>query len=93
MGTGPEVYNNPTTFFSKTYVTAGLKDIENRVVRALNGEETENRVISLQTGFGGGKTHTLISIYHIIKSGAKLLEFESCSNILQDGIIPNFNDK
>lgn len=92
LGTGPEVYNNPTTFFSKTYVTAGLKDIANRVVRALNGEETENRVISLQTGFGGGKTHTLISIYHIIKSGAKLLEFESCSNILQDGIIPNFND-
>ena len=37
---------------------AGLRDIANRVVRALNGEESENRVISLQTGFGGGKTHT-----------------------------------
>jgi len=90
LGAGPEVYNNPTTFFAKTYVTAGLRDIANRVVRALNGEETENRVISLQTGFGGGKTHTLISIYHIIKSGAKLLESESCANILQDGVKPNF---
>jgi hypothetical protein len=50
MGTGPEVYNNPSTFFAKTYVTAGLRDIANRVVRALNGKETENRVISLQTG-------------------------------------------
>ena len=92
LGTGPEMYNNPTTFFAKTYVTAGLRDIANRVVRALNGEETENRVISLQTGFGGGKTHTLISIYHIVKSGAKLLESESCKDILQEGVKPNFSD-
>ena len=92
LGTGPEVYNNPTSFFAKTYITAGLRDIANRVVRALNGEETENRVISLQTGFGGGKTHTLISIYHIVKSGARLLESESCKNILQEGVKPNFKD-
>ena len=92
LGTGPEVYNNPTSFFAKTYVTAGLRDIANRVVRALNGEETENRVISLQTGFGGGKTHTLISIYHIVKSGARLLESESCKHILQEGVTPNFEN-
>lgn len=90
LGTGPEVYNNPTSFFAKTYITAGLRDIANRVVRALNGEETENRVISLQTGFGGGKTHTLISIYHIVKSGARLLQSESCKHILQKGVTPNF---
>lgn len=92
LGTGPEVYNNPTSFFAKTYISAGLRDIVNRVVLALNGEETENRVISLQTGFGGGKTHTLISIYHIVKSGAHLLESESCKHILQDGVKPNFKD-
>jgi len=92
LGTGPEVYNNPSTFFAKTYITAGLRDIANRVVKALNGEETENRVISLQTGFGGGKTHTLISIYHIVKSGARILGMESCKHILQDGITPNFEN-
>ena len=92
MGTAPEVYINPITFFAKTYVTAGLRDIANRVIKALNGEETQNRVISLQTGFGGGKTHTLISLYHIIKSGARLLNIESCANILQNGVQPNFND-
>ena len=92
LGTGPEVYTNPITFFAKTYITSGLRDIANRVVRALNGEETENRVISLQTGFGGGKTHTLISIYHIIKCGARLLELESCKNLLQEGVTPNFKN-
>ena len=92
LGTGPEDYNNPISFFAKTYVTAGLRDIANRVVRALNGEETENRVISLQTGFGGGKTHTLISIYHIVKSGARLLESENCKHILQEGVTPQFEN-
>ena len=92
LDAGSEVYNNPSTFFAKTYVTTGLRDIANRVVKALNGEETENRVISLQTGFGGGKTHTLISIYHIVKSGARLLEMESCKHILQEGVTPNFEN-
>jgi hypothetical protein len=92
LGTGPEVYINPTTFFAKTYITAGLSDIVNRVVRALNGEETENRVISLQTGFGGGKTHTLISLYHIIKGGAKLLETESCASLLKNGVKPTYEN-
>lgn len=92
LGTAPEVYMNPITFFQKTYVTAGLRNIANRVIRALNGEETENRVISLQTGFGGGKTHTLISLYHIVKGGARLLESGACANIAQAGVKPNFND-
>ncbi len=92
MGMAPEVYLNPITFFAKTYVTAGLRDIAKRVVSALNGEETENRVISLQTGFGGGKTHTLISLYHIIKSGAQLLQMESCANILPADTRPQFEN-
>ncbi|MBN1185441.1 MAG: DUF499 domain-containing protein [Bacteroidales bacterium] len=73
LGHGREVYQNPSVFFSKTYFTEGLKNVAKRVIKGLNGEEdAENRVISLQTGFGGGKTHTLISLYHIAKSGKKL---------------------
>lgn len=73
LGHGREVYQNPSVFFSKTFFTEGLKNIAKRVIKGLNGEEdAENRVISLQTGFGGGKTHTLISLYHIAKAGKKL---------------------
>lgn len=89
--TGPEVYTNASMFFEKTFVTAGLREIANRVVLALNGEQTENRVISLQTGFGGGKTHTLISLYHIAKSGNNILNFPSCEQMMNDGVKPNFN--
>ena len=89
--TGPEVYNNAPTFFAKTFVTDGLRDIANRVVIALNGEQSENRVISLQTGFGGGKTHTMISLYHIARLGSKLLDIESCEGLLREKVTPKFN--
>jgi hypothetical protein len=91
LGIGQEVYSNPTMFFEKTYITTGLRDIANRVVRALNGEESENRVVSLQTGFGGGKTHTLISLYHIAKAGRSLLNSAYTGNILQKGVAPDFD--
>lgn len=70
LGNGREIYKDPNTFFSKTYFTAGLKSVAKTVIKGLNGnEDAENRVISLQTGFGGGKTHTLISIYHLCNWG------------------------
>lgn len=85
---GPEVYLNAGQFFQKTFVTSGLRDIANRVVHALNGEESENRVISLQTGFGGGKTHTLISLYHIAKAGKNIRNVSD--SILSVDCEPNF---
>ncbi len=90
-GTGLEVYSNPISFFDKTYITDGLRDIARRVVRALNGEESENRVISLQTGFGGGKTHTMISVYHIAKLGRQLSTMRNCSELLGVDINPTFD--
>lgn len=92
LGTGQEVYINRTMFFEKTYITAGLRDLANRVILALNGEETENRVISLQTGFGGGKTHSLISLYHIAKAGTETLTSTYASSILNDGVKPKFDN-
>jgi predicted AAA+ superfamily ATPase len=70
LGSGREIYSNPVMFFEKTFFTAGLKSIARTVIKGLNGnEDAENRVISLQTGFGGGKTHTLISLFHLAKGG------------------------
>jgi hypothetical protein len=92
MGTAPEVYTNSASFFEKTYVTHGLRDIATRVVTALNGGVTENRVISLKTGFGGGKTHTLITLYHIVKCGTKMASMESCRDLLKNGLVPEFDN-
>ena len=80
-GSATEEYNSAEAFFAKTFVTAGLKVIIKRVVLALNGEQTENRVISLQTGFGGGKTHALIAIYHIAKAGKGITALPPCADL------------
>ncbi|MBY5960245.1 DUF499 domain-containing protein [Membranicola marinus] len=72
---GRAVYNNQSLFFDKTYFTEGLTNIANRVVKGLNGnQDGENRIITLQTGFGGGKTHTLISLYHLVRAGKNIAE-------------------
>ena len=92
LGFGQEIYCNSAAFFEKTYVTAGMRVIANRVVRALNGEDTDNRVVSLQTGFGGGKTHTLILLYHIAKAGNALLSSPHTRAILSENLIPDFSD-
>lgn len=90
-GTGREIYTSPEMFFQKTYFTAGLKNIAKRVVQGLNGgQDADNRVISLQTGFGGGKTHTLISLYHLAKWGKKAIKSEHTKELLETTGEPKF---
>ena len=92
LGNGREIYNNPAVFFSKTFFTAGLKTVARRVIKGMNGEEdAENRVISLQTGFGGGKTHTLISLYHLARWGRNAVQSGDASALVQYTGVPNFD--
>ena len=92
LGNGREIYSNPGVFFSKTYFTAGLKNVAKTVLKGLNGkEDAENRVISLQTGFGGGKTHTLISLYHLSKWGKNAINSNYTKDLLEFTGTPEFN--
>ncbi|MCG2828535.1 ATP-binding protein [Methanothermobacter sp. K4] len=63
MGDAPAEYRDPEVFFRKTYMTRGLRNIMDIVGDRLEGRGGDP-VIQLQTPFGGGKTHTLISLYH-----------------------------
>ncbi|NIA12167.1 MAG: DUF499 domain-containing protein [Nitrospiraceae bacterium] len=62
-GRGPDEYKDGEQFFRKTYQTAGLKNILAIVEKRLSGMGGDP-VIQIQTPFGGGKTHTLIAMYH-----------------------------
>ena len=70
-GTAPPDYRDPAQFFSRTCFTRALTDHSGMVLRRLAGR-TENTapVLTLITQFGGGKTHTLTSLYHLARSGA-----------------------
>ncbi len=75
-GTAPEDYKDPEIFFRKTYVTRGLSNILDIARKRLEGSIGDS-VIQLQTPFGGGKTHTLIALYHKAKEwGVKVAVFE-----------------
>ena len=67
-GTAPEVYKDPIKFISKTYFTPNLKTIIREVFKALYTDEPTHKIINLVTSFGGGKTHTLATLYHLIKN-------------------------
>ncbi|MCD6239886.1 MAG: ATP-binding protein [Thermotogae bacterium] len=62
-GKAPPDYQDKDIFFKKTYPTKGLKNILEIAKNRLEGRSGDS-IIQLQTPFGGGKTHTLIALYH-----------------------------
>ncbi|MCX7609001.1 MAG: DUF499 domain-containing protein [Anaerolineales bacterium] len=69
---GPLEYLDAATFFRKTYPTQGLANLLGSVLGRLAGTGQGQAVIQIQTPFGGGKTHSLIALYHLIKHGREL---------------------
>jgi hypothetical protein len=79
-GTAPEEYRDPRLFFAKTYLTVGLKNLARNVLeRLISGRG--DPVIQLQTPFGGGKTHALISLYHLVRSFAEVNHLEQVKEL------------
>lgn len=58
-------YSDPAEFFSRTYLTEGLRDLLSRSLRRLSGDGNASPVVNLQTNFGGGKTHSMLALYHL----------------------------
>ncbi len=83
--TAPADYRDPAQFFSRTCFTRALKEHAGMVLRRLSGK-TENTapVLTLVTQFGGGKTHTLASLYHIANAGADAAKFPGVSALLNE---------
>ena len=63
-GVGAEEYTDPAAFFRITYATEGLRRVLISTISRLAGRGGDP-VISLQTNFGGGKTHTMLALYHL----------------------------
>ena len=58
-------YGETEIFFNQTYITPGLRELLVNTLKRLGGKGG-NPVIQLKTGFGGGKTHSLIALYHLV---------------------------
>ncbi len=73
QATSPE-YGDPVEFFTRTYLTEGLRDLLSRALRRVNGDAGASPVVNLQTNFGGGKTHSMLALYHLF-SGTPAKDF------------------
>ena len=65
-------YGNPVSFFNHTYITPGIRTLLVNTLRRLGGSGGDP-VIQTKTGFGGGKTHSLIALYHLVNNAGALV--------------------
>ncbi len=57
-------YGNAIEFFRRTYLTQGLTNLLTNAVKRLTRNQGDP-VVALQTNFGGGKTHSMLALYHL----------------------------
>lgn len=82
IGEGTDEYKNPVEFFRRTYLTESLKRMLVGAVRRLSGNGGDP-VVQLQTNFGGGKTHSMLALYHLV-SGTPSGQMLGVDAILQE---------
>ena len=68
-GSAPSEYKNPTEFFARTYLTEGLSNLLIGAAKRLSSASGDP-VVELQTNFGGGKTHSMLALYHMASGTA-----------------------
>ncbi len=84
-GTAPVQYNDASVFFSRTFLTGGLKELTAEVLHRLSGEKVgASSTITLTTQFGGGKTHGLTALYHLARHGDTSVGWTGVSDILKE---------
>lgn len=80
-GTASSEYQDPVLFFQRTFITEGMRLLLDSVVRRLAGQGGDP-VIQLQTAFGGGKTHTMLAVYHLAMGEVAASELQGVAAIL-----------
>jgi predicted AAA+ superfamily ATPase len=82
LGEGTDEYRNPVEFFRRTYLTESLKAMLVGALRRLSGKGGDP-VVQLQTNFGGGKTHSMLALYHLF-SGANPHELTGIDVVMRE---------
>lgn len=81
-GSAPSEYRDPKEFFSRTYLTEGLSSLLVGAAKRLSGGGGDP-VVELQTNFGGGKTHSMLALYHMA-SGINVDDLSGLDQLLRN---------
>lgn len=82
LGEGTDEYKHPVEFFRRTYLTESLKHLLVGAIQRLSGTGGDP-VVQLQTNFGGGKTHSMLALYHLF-SGTAPSELVGIDAVMQE---------
>ena len=82
LGEGTDEYCDPVEFFRRTFLTESLNGMLVGAARRLAGAGGDP-VVQLQTNFGGGKTHSMLALYHLC-SGIAPTELAGGDALLRD---------
>jgi len=64
-GNASREYRDPVEFFRRTFLTQGLRELLLSSIRRWRKDAGGNPVVELQTTFGGGKTHSMLALFHL----------------------------
>ncbi len=77
-----EIYRDPIKFFDYSFITNMMKELFINILITLSKKDKSGpSIIQIDTPYGGGKTHTLISLYHLINSQHLLRDHWKLSEI------------
>src|SRR5690606_30936518 len=82
LGQGSAEYRDPVEFYRRTYLTESLRRLLVGAIQRLTGKGGDP-VVQLQTNFGGGKTHSMLALYHLF-SGTPPTELVGIEAVLQE---------
>jgi predicted AAA+ superfamily ATPase len=82
-GEGAKEYVDPREFFARTYLTEGLSLLLIGALRRLMGTGGES-VVDLQTTFGGGKTHSMLALWHLVDPKIQVTSLPGLEGILTE---------
>ena len=85
-GKATREYQEAAAFFDRTVITEGMRLLLIQVAQRLSGTGGEP-VIQLQTAFGGGKTHTMLAVYHLTMRKCALTELSGIASVLEEADI------
>ncbi len=75
-------YMDSVEFFARTYITKGMANLMTEVFKRISGRDGEP-VIELKTAFGGGKTHTMLALYHSLSGKTNLESVQPLKKIVE----------
>jgi len=81
-GTAPSEYQDAEEFFRRTYLTEGLVELLSTGIQRLTGQGGDP-VMQLKTSFGGGKTHSMLALYHLAGSKIPLPKIPGGERIIE----------